>query len=58
MKLLTRWEGNSFIRHLLSNAKKSIGLARVDQTVEKSGLVKIRNKELEIEFVSQIPKKI
>ena len=32
--------------------KKSIGLARVDQTVEKSGLVKIRNKELEIEFVS------
>jgi aminomethyltransferase len=31
--------------------KKSIGLARVDQTVEKSGLVKIRNKELEIEFV-------
>ena len=32
--------------------KKSIGLARIDQTVEKSGLVKIRNKELEIEFVS------
>ena len=32
--------------------KKSIGLARIDQTVEQSGLVKIRNKELEIEFVS------
>ena len=26
--------------------KKSIGLARVDQTVEQSGRVKIRNKEL------------
>ena len=32
--------------------KKSIGLARVDRTVEQSGRVKIRNKELEIEFVS------
>ena len=32
--------------------KKSIGLARVDQTVEQTGRVKIRNKELEIEFVS------
>ena len=32
--------------------KKSIGLARVDRTGEQTGYVKIRNKDLEIEFVS------